>query len=223
MTRNKELRQAFSHASVPDVVSQLRSECLDLLQWRQVGSSFSEQRPKCERLMKVLGATDRIQTMVTQLMDIKRVEAIATAVAKPRIDLHYFDGGQAIPFEKASDGQRAAALLFMLLEQPGGALIIDQPEGDLDNRIIAELTEKIHRAKEKRQLVFARPQRHQPRRQWVGRASRTSRCERYRNSSSRVRWRDRPARSVQRYPPQRWKVVKKRSRIVNKNTATSRD
>ena len=155
MTRNKELSQAFAHASVSDVVGQLRSECLDLLQWRQVGSAFGEQRPKCEQLMKVLGATERIQTMVTNLMDTKRVEAIATAVAKPRIDLHYFDGGQAISFEKASDGQRAAALLFMLLEQPGGALIVDQPEGDLDNRIIAELTDKIHQAKEKRQLVFA--------------------------------------------------------------------
>jgi hypothetical protein len=26
----------------------------------------------------------------------------------------------------------------MLLEQPGGPLIVDQPEGDLDNKIIAE-------------------------------------------------------------------------------------
>src|ERR1051326_7370972 len=43
----------------------------------------------------------------------------------------------------------------MLLEQPGGPLIIDQPEGDLDNRIIADLTDKLHTAKRYRQLVFA--------------------------------------------------------------------
>ena len=43
----------------------------------------------------------------------------------------------------------------MLLEQSGGPLIIDQPEGDLDNRIIAELTDKLHEAKQKRQLIFA--------------------------------------------------------------------
>jgi len=42
----------------------------------------------------------------------------------------------------------------MLLEQPGGPLIIDQPEGDLDNRIITDLTEKLHSAKQKRQLIF---------------------------------------------------------------------
>ena len=43
----------------------------------------------------------------------------------------------------------------MLLEQPGGPLIIDQPEGDLDNKIITDLTEKLHGAKQRRQLIFA--------------------------------------------------------------------
>ncbi len=43
----------------------------------------------------------------------------------------------------------------MLLEQPGGPLIIDQPGGDLDNRIIAELSDKLHEAKQNRQLIFA--------------------------------------------------------------------
>ena len=88
-------------------------------------------------------------------MDTMRVEAIATAVVRPEITLSYCDGGREISFEKASEGQRAAALLFMLLEQPGGPLIIDQPEGDLDNRIIAELTDKLHEAKQNRQLIFA--------------------------------------------------------------------
>ena len=88
-------------------------------------------------------------------MDTTRVEAIATAVALPEIKLFYCDGGREISFEKASEGQRAAALLFMLLEQHGGPLIIDQPEGDLDNRIITELTGKLHEAKQNRQLIFA--------------------------------------------------------------------
>jgi type III restriction enzyme len=43
----------------------------------------------------------------------------------------------------------------MLLEQPGGPLVIDQPEGDLDNKIIADLTENLHSAKQNRQLIFA--------------------------------------------------------------------
>jgi type III restriction enzyme len=88
-------------------------------------------------------------------MDVSRVQALATAVPKPEIALSYTDGEKIISFDKASEGQRAAALLFMLLEQPGGPLIVDQPEGDLDNRIIADLTDKLHAAKQKRQLFFA--------------------------------------------------------------------
>lgn len=77
------------------------------------------------------------------------------ALPKPKIILSYIDGGKEIAFEKASEGQRAAALVFMLLEQLGGPLIIDQPEGDLDNKIISELTEKLHTAKQNRQILFA--------------------------------------------------------------------
>ena len=90
-----------------------------------------------------------------ELMDLQRVESIATAVPKPNITLFYCDGERRISFEKASEGQRAAALLLMLLEQPGGPLIVDQPEGDLDNKIVSELAEKLHTAKQRRQIIFA--------------------------------------------------------------------
>jgi len=76
-------------------------------------------------------------------------------VPRPQITLTYCDGSKEISFEKASEGQRAAALLLMLLEQSGGPLIVDQPEGDLDNKIIADLTDKLHTAKQNRQLMFA--------------------------------------------------------------------
>ncbi|QLL43794.1 AAA family ATPase [Sulfitobacter pontiacus] len=65
------------------------------------------------------------------------------------------DEDRKISFEKASEGQRAAALLFMLLEQPGGPLLVDQPEGDLDNKIVSDLAEKLHEAKQNRQIIFA--------------------------------------------------------------------
>ena len=43
----------------------------------------------------------------------------------------------------------------MLLDQPGGPLIVDQPEGDLDNKVISAVTEKLHDAKQRRQIIFA--------------------------------------------------------------------
>lgn len=154
-TRIDRLEDALAKDSVADFVDRLRTDCLSLLYWRQMGAASGEEQPKCADLMRILGGTERIRTALVERMDTSRVEAIATAVAKPEIDLSYCDGAREISFEKASEGQRAAALLFMLLEQPGGPLIIDQPEGDLDNKIIADLTDKLHTTKQNRQLVFA--------------------------------------------------------------------
>jgi hypothetical protein len=52
-------------------------------------------------------------------------------------------------------GDNSAADILDRLVQPGGPLIIDQSEGDLDNKIIADLTDKLHSAKQNRQLIFA--------------------------------------------------------------------
>ena len=154
-TRMKGLDDAFRSDAAVNVVDKLRADCLALLYWRQIGAASGEERPVCADLMKILGDTENIRTTVTKRMDTTRVEAIATVGARPEITLSYCDGRREIAFEKASEGQRAAALLFILLEQPGGPLIIDQPEGDLDNRIIAELTDRLHSAKQNRQLIFA--------------------------------------------------------------------
>jgi type III restriction enzyme len=154
-TRLKELGEAMDSLSVFDIVDHLRTECLALLYWRQVGSGTGDEMPKAPNLFRTVGDTERVRAALLEKLDTTRIEAIAVALPKPKIALSYSDRGKEIAFEKASEGQRAAALLFMLLEQPGGPLIIDQPEGDLDNKIIADLTEKLHSAKQKRQLVFA--------------------------------------------------------------------
>jgi len=60
-----------------------------------------------------------------------------------------------IPFEVASAGQQATALLRVLLNQPGPPLIIDQPEDDLDSQVILAVVDDIWRSKMKRQLIFS--------------------------------------------------------------------
>ena len=154
-TRIRELEATLGNADAADVTDRLRAECLSLLYWRRLGAAIGEDEPECGELLRILGRTDRIRRSLRERLDVGRVEAVATAVAGPEVTLSYNDAGRYIPFEKASEGQRAAALLFILLEQSGGPLIIDQPEGDLDNRVIAELTEKLHAAKANRQLIFA--------------------------------------------------------------------
>jgi chromosome segregation protein len=60
-----------------------------------------------------------------------------------------------IPFENASAGQQATALLITLLNQVGPPLVIDQPEDDLDNQIVFDIVKRVWRAKTRRQLIFS--------------------------------------------------------------------
>jgi chromosome segregation protein len=72
------------------------------------------------------------------------------------LKLHYCkDSSNKIPFEDASYGQQAGSILTILLNQEFGPLIIDQPEDDLDNKVIHQITENIVAAKHKRQLIFS--------------------------------------------------------------------
>lgn len=60
-----------------------------------------------------------------------------------------------IPFEDASAGQQATALLNVLLNQEGYPLIIDQPEDDIDNRQIDAIIKNIWTSKQKRQIIIS--------------------------------------------------------------------
>lgn len=60
-----------------------------------------------------------------------------------------------IPFEDASAGQQATALLNVLLNQKGFPLIIDQPEDDIDNRAIEKIINNIWSSKKKRQIIIS--------------------------------------------------------------------
>jgi hypothetical protein len=55
-----------------------------------------------------------------------------------------------------SKGQKATALLLLLLLQSGTPLIVDQPEDDLDNRFVTSgVVPRIRRSKRTRQFLFA--------------------------------------------------------------------
>lgn len=60
-----------------------------------------------------------------------------------------------VPFEDASAGQQATALINVLLNQGGFPLIIDQPEDDIDNRALEKIIEKLWKTKTTRQVIFS--------------------------------------------------------------------
>ena len=58
--------------------------------------------------------------------------------------------------DQLSTGQRATALLLLLLQGGDAPLVIDQPEDDLDNRFVYDsIVPRVRRSKRNRQLVFA--------------------------------------------------------------------
>lgn len=154
-TREENLRKSIQQDGAWPLLDKLIADCLAAIHFQILGGTTGHQPPKLDSLLNILGNTERIRNAVTAVLDEQRVSALASAVPKPYISLWYCDDEEKIAFEKASEGQRAAALLFMLLEQSGGPLIIDQPEGDLDNSIIADLTDKLHESKSRRQIIFA--------------------------------------------------------------------
>ena len=55
-----------------------------------------------------------------------------------------------------STGQKATAILLLLLLESEAPLIVDQPEDDLDNRFITEVVvPKMREEKQRRQFIFS--------------------------------------------------------------------
>jgi ABC-type multidrug transport system ATPase subunit len=58
--------------------------------------------------------------------------------------------------DQLSTGQKATAVLLLLLLESDAPLLIDQPEDDLDNRFIADvIVPTMREEKKKRQFVFS--------------------------------------------------------------------
>lgn len=60
-----------------------------------------------------------------------------------------------LPFENASPGQQATTLLSILLLQDGPPLLIDQPEDDLNMKVINDIVQTLWQAKTHRQVIFS--------------------------------------------------------------------
>ena len=75
------------------------------------------------------------------------------------ISLNTAPGGEATawqPLEDLSTGQKATAVLLLLLLESGAPLIVDQPEDDLDNRFITEgVVPRMREEKQRRQFIFS--------------------------------------------------------------------
>ncbi|MBS0473077.1 MAG: AAA family ATPase [Proteobacteria bacterium] len=99
--------------------------------------------------------TNNQAKLILGRLDDGRLGRLLSVWASPFVRFEYKDRGTYMPFERASPGQQASALLTLLLNQEAGTLIIDQPEDDLDNRVIMMIAKLLQTTKRRRQLIFA--------------------------------------------------------------------
>ena len=74
-----------------------------------------------------------------------------------KIELQYKPEGARShyqPLSTASAGQKAAAIITVILSQSDSPVLLDQPEDDLDNRLVYELVvQRMKLCKEQRQII----------------------------------------------------------------------
>lgn len=105
-----------------------------------------------ETLGRDLGQMNRVVAHLAEHTELYTLEA-ETPVA--RLEITLFDNGEPKPVETLSKGQKATALLPLILRPLPYPLIVDQPEDDLDNNFIFNsLVKHIESLKLYRQLVF---------------------------------------------------------------------
>ncbi|HEY0396417.1 MAG TPA: hypothetical protein VGD01_18215 [Candidatus Elarobacter sp.] len=108
---------------------------------------------------RVANALDRdlgqITRAITYLRDHPDLYELEGDWADDSLQITMYDHGVPKAVEDLSAGQRATALLPLILRDSPWPLIIDQPEDDLDNSFIFEvLVHNILRLKPTRQLIF---------------------------------------------------------------------
>jgi hypothetical protein len=99
-----------------------------------------------------LGQMTRV---VSYLRDHPDLYSLESADVEDSLDITMFDRGEQKRVEDLSGGQRATALLPLILRDAPYPLVIDQPEDDLDNSFIFDvLVKKVRDLKYRRQLIF---------------------------------------------------------------------
>jgi chromosome segregation protein len=113
------------------------------------------QRPESPNLMQCGLAEGDLLKLAEKISPETWLELALTSLDDETTFEYQTKEKEYIPFENASAGQQATALLIALLNQPGPPLVIDQPEDDLDNQIIFEIVKRVWKAKTRRQLIFS--------------------------------------------------------------------
>jgi DNA repair ATPase RecN len=109
-----------------------------------------------QRLATVLDRDlGQMARLVGYLLDNSALYELETQIFEDQLEITLYDDGVPKRVDQLSKGQKATAILPLILRDAEYPLIFDQPEDDLDNRFIFEtLVERIRELKIVRQLIF---------------------------------------------------------------------
>lgn len=139
------------------------SETLDILRkaeslsLKELSDTWRSGRDALVQKYKLPAAqADRLaQTSSEVVMQLEELDLAPTT----QIELNVAAEGRPSEWQKLEDlstGQKATAVLLLLLLESNAPLVVDQPEDDLDNRFITEgVVPKMREEKQRRQFVFA--------------------------------------------------------------------
>lgn len=165
------LRQAFAGMNVRD--QRVEQLCQLVLQAEDPVSVWDQVVAEIEKLASHAAGSDGLPPTPTLdkcgVIPSEKARIAATLKSERWLELALTDlefalvfrystskaKNEYIAFADASAGQQATALLTVLLNQEGGPLIIDQPEDDVDTKMITDIVQLIWKAKTRRQLIFA--------------------------------------------------------------------
>lgn len=128
---------------------------LEQLSYHTPDENENGENPETPNLLAFGFATADLTKLASKLTPETWLELVLTPMEDNTTFDYQTKEGEYIPFEHASAGQQATALLFTLLNQSGPPLIIDQPEDDLDNQIIFDIVTHLWNAKTRRQIIFS--------------------------------------------------------------------
>ena len=109
-----------------------------------------------QRLADLLGRDlGQMTRVVAHLGDHADLYDLETELPADRLQVTFFDDGEPKSVETLSKGQRATALLPIILRPLPYPLLFDQPEDDLDNNFVYKsLIATVRQLKSERQLIF---------------------------------------------------------------------
>lgn len=109
------------------------------------------------RILSAAGVNAKEKELIRDRLENEQIVNLICKKIKFEKSLKYVvnrKDDEKILFENASAGQQATALLYILLNQEGEPLLIDQPEDDIDSNAITEIIKLIWNCKKNRQIIF---------------------------------------------------------------------